>query len=343
MFSNKLVLALVAAAALTAAAGAGVLIGARSASDDRPPEAAAPASGAVEATEAALDESAADAPRELAPAEEPPAAAKNEPAPSRATAPSAARPAARPPAERETPAPARTARTRRAPKPAPAPREATVERPEPAPVARPLPGTAPEEGVFARTTPPVAGVQTLPPLPPEPQFEELTVPANSVMGLRLLDSVSSETAQIEDRVEARVTRDILVDGRVVIPAGSRVIGSVSDVDPGGKLKERARLGVRFHTLVLADGTDVPIQTDTLYREGESPSNASAAKIGGGAIGGAILGGILGGGKGAAIGGAIGAAGGTTAVMAGRRRPAELYSGSTVTVKLLSPVSITVER
>lgn len=339
MFSNKLVLALVAAAALTAAVGAGALIGARSAAGDRPPEAAAPAAGAVEATEAALDESAADAPRELAPAEESPGASKNEPAPSPAAPP--ARPAARPASKRETAVPARIVRTR-ASKPIPAPRETAVERPEPAPVARPLPGTAPDEGVFARTTP-VAGVQTAPPLPPEPRFEELTVPANSVMGLRLLDSVSSETAQIEDRVEARVTRDILVDGRVVIPAGSRVIGSVSDVDPGGKLKERARLGVRFHTLVLADGTDVPIQTDTLYREGESPSNASAAKIGGGAIGGAILGGILGGGKGAAIGGAIGAAGGTTAVMAGRRRPAELYSGSTVTVKLLSPVTITVER
>src|SRR5690606_12260152 len=143
-------------------------------------------------------------------------------------------------------------------------------------------------------------------------------------------------------VEARVSRDVRSGGQVVIPAGSRVLGSVSFVERGGKMKERARLGMRFHTLVLTDGTEVALQTETVYRDGPSPSNASAAKVGGGAVGGAILGAILGGGKGAAIGGAVGAAGGTAAVMAGGRRPAQFLEGSPVTVKVLSPVTVTVE-
>ena len=126
---------------------------------------------------------------------------------------------------------------------------------------------------------------------------------------------------IEDRVEARVTRDVRADGRVAIPAGSRVLGSVSVVERGGKMRERARLGVRFHTVILADGTELALQTETVLREGESPGNASAAKVGGGAIGGAILGAILGGGKGAAIGAGVGAGAGTAAVMAGGRRAA----------------------
>src|SRR4029079_16526725 len=104
------------------------------------------------------------------------------------------------------------------------------------------------------------------------------------------------------------------DGRTAIPAGSKVIGAVSLVDRGGRVKEQARLGVRFHTVILADGTEVPLQTETVLREGESPGNASAAKVGGGAIGGAILGAILGGGKGAAIGAGVGAGAGTAAVM-----------------------------
>ena len=54
-------------------------------------------------------------------------------------------------------------------------------------------------------------------------------------------------------MDARVTRDVVADGRVAIPAGARVVGAVTTVERGGKLKERARLGVRFHTLVLADG------------------------------------------------------------------------------------------
>src|SRR4029079_14580295 len=108
------------------------------------------------------------------------------------------------------------------------------------------------------------------------------------------------------------------DGRTAIPAGSKVIGAVSLVDRGGRVKEQARLGVRFHTIILGECTELPLQTETIYREGESPTNASAAKVGGGAIGGAILGAILGGGKGAAIGGALGA-GARRARCADRRR------------------------
>ena len=68
-----------------------------------------------------------------------------------------------------------------------------------------------------------------------------------------------------------------------------------------------------------------------------------AKIGSAAVGGAILGAIFGGARGAVMGGATGAAGGTAIVMAGERNPATLPAGSTVTVRLISPVTITVER
>ena len=161
--------------------------------------------------------------------------------------------------------------------------------------------------------------------------------------MHLESSLSSERARVEDRVDARVTRDVSVAGRVAIPAGSRVVGSVVSVERGGKIKERARLGVRFHTLVFADGTEVPIRTDAIYREGDSPGSESAKKIGGGAVGGAILGAILGGGKGAAIGGAAGAAGGTAVVMAGDRNAATLPAGTIVTVRLTDPVAVDVEK
>jgi len=115
------------------------------------------------------------------------------------------------------------------------------------------------------------------------------------------------------------------------------------VERGGKFKERARIGVRFHTLVLADATRVPIQTTRVYREGESPAGSSTAKVGGAAVGGAIPGASSGGGKGAAIGGSIGAASGTAAVMGGSRSEAVLPAGTAVTVRLTAPVTVTVER
>jgi len=182
-----------------------------------------------------------------------------------------------------------------------------------------------------------------PPPPPAPEFVDLTVPADAVLGLQIERTVSSELARVEDRVDARVTRDVRVTDRVAIPAGSTVRGSVSEVDRGGRMKGKARLAIKFHTIVLADGTQVPLKTDAVVREGQSPGGESAAKVGGAAIGGAILGAILGGGKGAAIGGAVGAGAGTAAAMTNDRNAATLAAGTTVTVRVQAPVTVTVQK
>jgi hypothetical protein len=115
------------------------------------------------------------------------------------------------------------------------------------------------------------------------------------------------------------------------------------LERGGKFKERARLGIRFHTVVLADGTRLPISTETIYRDGDAPGNESAAKIGGATVAGTILGAIIGGGKGAAIGATAGAAAGAGTVMASDRNTATFRSGEPVTIRLLTPITVTVEK
>jgi hypothetical protein len=179
--------------------------------------------------------------------------------------------------------------------------------------------------------------------PPQKQYEELTIPADSVIGLQIENAISSQTAKVEDQVRARVARDVKVHDQVAIPAGARAEGSVSLVDKGGKLKDQARLGIRFHTIVLADGTRLPINTETIYREGDSPARESAAKIGGGAVGGAVLGAILGGKKGAIIGSTVGAGAGSAAVMASDPNAVSVPAGSTVTVRMAAPATVTVEK
>jgi hypothetical protein len=181
------------------------------------------------------------------------------------------------------------------------------------------------------------------PTTPEAAVRELVVAADSVVGLEMESTISSERSSVEDRVEARVVRDVRVGGDIAIPSGTRTIGSVTTVDRGGKFKERGRLGIRFHTLVLADGTELPITTETIYRYGEAPGKGSAAKIGGGAVAGAILGAILGGSKGAAVGATSGAGAGTAVVVAGDRSEATFASGAELTARILSPIAITVER
>lgn len=213
----------------------------------------------------------------------------------------------------------------------------------PAAVAPPVDRGGPETPNPAPPNEPAQEPVRVPEPPPQAQFEEAVLPASSVVGLQVDTSLSTERARLEDRVDARVSRDVTAAGRLAIPAGSRVIGSVTLVERGGKMKERARLGVRFHTLVLADGREIPLRTEAIFREGDSPANESARKIGGAAIGGAILGAIIGGGKGAVMGGAAGAAGGSAAVMAGDRNAATLPAGTIVTVRLTAPATIEIEK
>jgi len=201
-----------------------------------------------------------------------------------------------------------------------------------------VPEAAPAARADERTVEPPQTIE-----PTQPTFDELTIAADSVVGLQAETTLSSESAHIEDRVDAHVVRDVRVDGRLAIPAGTRAIGSVVSVERGGRMRDRARLGVRFHTLALADGTRLPITTETIYRYGNAPGNSSAAKIGGGAVAGAILGAIIGGGKGAAIGATTGAAGGGAAVMTSDRSEAVFPSGAEVTARFLSPVTVTVDR
>jgi hypothetical protein len=215
---------------------------------------------------------------------------------------------------------------------------------DPGPAQRPWPGLPISQPMVPTLAAEPARTESdMPVHDGEKLWLEVVVPAESVLGLQLESSISTEFARVEDRVDARVTRDVRVAGRAAIPAGTHAIGTVVMVERGGRVKERARIGIRFNTLVLADASRLAITTDTVYREGESPANQSSAKIGGAAIGGAIIGAILGGGKGAAIGSGIGAAGGAAAAMNGDRHPVVLTAGTTLSVRTQAPVSVNVEK
>ena len=284
-----------------------------------PPVAPSAMASALEPTTATTAPAAAPAPESHAPHVDRPVPAS--------------RPASRPSRRGHPAAPAHDALAAR--------RAAT--RPATAPTPPP---TLPVAPVDAPVPPPASiPVESLPPEPPPPApvYEELTLATDSVIGIRLETSVSSETAQPEDRVTAKVTRDVRVAGRTAVPSGAQLDGVVTVVERGGKFHDQARIGVRFTTLVYADGSRVPIQTETIFRVGEAPGNDATAKVGGGAVLGAILGAVLGGGKGAAVGGAIGAGGGTAAVAKGDRSEATLAAGTPLTVRLTAPATVTVER
>jgi hypothetical protein len=322
MFSRPLAFLLLALACITAAAGGAYVATRRNVPDVPGATAGAPAAGSAVKAPASQPvtetEAAVSSPK---PAPEPtPAVAPSrraEAAPSRKSAPAPRPEHAYTPAGR----PAATA----------PPAAMPSDPPPPAPIVTPPP---PE---------PAKPVEPLPEAKHEPQFEDLVLPTAAVIGLQLDTPLSSDRAKVEDRVDAHVTRDVMSSGRVAIPSGSKVIGSVVAVEQGGKLSQPARLAIRFHTLILADGSEVALRTETIDRRSEGNGNSSTKKIGGAAVAGTILGAILGGGKGAAAGGALGAGAGGAAVMAGDRSTVAMPAGQLLNARLSSPATITVEK
>ena len=332
MISRPLAVALLAAGCLTAAAAGSYVAGRQSAAPAVATQPAAPAAPVAPVQPVTETETVVEPARPVAPSTVAPEAPAIE-------APAVSRPRTTAPARRAAPAVAR-----QTPPPSRDPGYRPASQRPVDPVEQPRPVAQPAASVETATSAPVEAERNeRPARVTVPQFEEIVIPAATVVGLEIASAISSETAHVEDRVDGRVTRDVYADGRVAIPAGSRMLGTVTLVERGGKIKERARLGIRFHTLVLADGRQVDLRTDTIYREGDSVSSESSKKIGGAAIGGAVLGAIMGGGKGAVLGGAAGAGAGTAVVMAGGRNPATLPGGTVVTARVSTPASIEVEK
>jgi hypothetical protein len=202
------------------------------------------------------------------------------------------------------------------------------------------PDTRPAQSAPARprvTAPPAAPA---PAAAPRATWREVTVPANTTLPLELLTALSSETAQVETPVRARVRNAVTVDGYTVIPAGSTVVGEVFEVERAGRVKGRARIAIRFNEVQM-NGTAEALRTNPVIFQGEATKGEDATKIGVGAGIGAALGGILGGGDGAAKGAAIGGAAGTGAVLATRGQEVELASGTDVDAVLASPLDVRV--
>ena len=221
---------------------------------------------------------------------------------------------------------------------------APVAEPAPAPVAAapaaPAPSTAaPRPKPAAPST--RAKAEPRPVAPAKPRFREVTAPAGTELPLELTTALSSETAEVESPVTARLRRSVVVDGLTVFPAGAVFHGNVTEVERAGRVKGRSHLAFRF-TQVTIDAQRDPVATHSVSFEGEATKSEDATKVGAGAGIGAVIGGIVGGGKGAAKGALIGGAAGTGAVLATRGRDVELAAGSEVNATLASPFGVRVE-
>ena len=177
--------------------------------------------------------------------------------------------------------------------------------------------------------------------PPKPRYREVSAPAGTELALELITPLTSETAQVETPVSAKLRRSVVVDGLTVFPAGTVFHGSVTEVERAGRVRGRSHLAFRF-TEAEIQGQRDQARTNVVSFEGEATKSEDATKVGVGAGVGAAIGGLLGGGSGAAKGAAIGGAAGAGTVLATRGRDVNLPAGSEVNTTLSSSFEVRVE-
>jgi hypothetical protein len=167
----------------------------------------------------------------------------------------------------------------------------------------------------------------------------LTIPAGTVLIIRLNEPLSSDRNQVGDPFTGVLEQPIVVNGWVVARRGQTVIGQVKSVKKAGRVKGVSELGVELTDVALVDGQQAPILTELWKGSGGTSHGADAATIAGGTALGAIIGSAADWGRGAAIGAGAGALAGIGGVLLTRGRPTILEPESQLTFRLVDLVKV----
>jgi type IV secretion system protein VirB10 len=214
--------------------------------------------------------------------------------------------------------------------------------------------------------PPVTAATTDAPRPslirPEAQAmrdtrADATVPAGTHIALALRNTVDTKHSKEGDRIYLETIYPVAADGRIVIPRGSFVNGTVTISRPAGRAKGKGELFVRFDSLTLPNGATRDFRSRLGSAEGakvdraegkvsgERDTGRDVGKVAGTTVMGASLGGLIGAAsgnvmKGVGIGGAAGAGVGLGSVLLKKGPDATLRRGTTMEMILDRDLSFT---
>jgi hypothetical protein len=181
------------------------------------------------------------------------------------------------------------------------------------------------------------------------QSKDYVIEVGTHVPLSLINSVSTKNAIPGDRVYLETVFPILANGRIVIPPGSYVMGTITQIKRPGKVKGRGEFHLRFDSLTLPNGTtrdfrahvtglDGRSNEELDHKEGTIRSEGNKAgdvkTVGETAAAGASIGALAGSvshapGMGAAIGAGAGAAAALVGILVTRGPEAVLAKGTTV--------------
>jgi hypothetical protein len=168
--------------------------------------------------------------------------------------------------------------------------------------------------------------------------KEVTLPAGTVLTVRLTSTVGSKTSNAGDRFNATIATTVESGGKVVLPKGAEVRGKVAQAVPQGRFKGGASLSLALESVTIS-GDAYDIKTSSVSRYQKGKGKRTAAMIGGGAGGGALIGGLAGGGKGALIGAVLGGGAGTAGAAYTGEKEIVLPAESMLSFKLTEPLTV----
>jgi hypothetical protein len=194
-----------------------------------------------------------------------------------------------------------------------------ASRPEPTPVLAPPP----------------------PPAPPERTIRHVTIPSGTLIGVRMADSVSSETARVGETFLATLDAALTVDQETVAPQGTEVYLRLIHADSAGKFTGRSKLSLELDRILIG-GKSYTVASEVYEKLGQSQTQETAKKAGIGAAIGAAVGAIAGGKKGAIIGAGVGGGTGVAIEAAGKSEQVQIDSESRLDFRLQHPLEVTLD-
>jgi len=200
--------------------------------------------------------------------------------------------------------------------------------------------TVEEKNVTAKAAVPEP-VGRLAPAPPPAPPKPIVVPAGTVLTIRTAQALSTKTTQTGTSFSGSVATPISLGGKMVVPGGASVTGTVRDAKKAGKFKGGATLVLTLDS-VTVKGHTYNIETELFNQQTKGKGKRTAGVIVGGAGAGAAIGGIAGGGTGAAIGAVAGAAAGTVGAALTGGKNIELPAESALSFRLVSPLTLNPE-
>jgi len=175
-------------------------------------------------------------------------------------------------------------------------------------------------------------------VPPPPQSAGITIPIDTPVKIRMVESVNSDTSRLGQTFRASLDEPVYVNGQEVIPRGSDVLTKLVEDQQSGRIEGRTVLTLALSTITV-NGRQVDVTSTDVKTESSSRGARSAGVIGGATALGAIIGAVAGGGKGAAIGAGSGAVVGTGAEVLTSGQKVRIPSETRLTFRLQSPAQL----